>query len=39
MSGFWRIFCAGCAAFFRRLGLVLGRWCDGVADWFEEQAR
>lgn len=39
MYGLWRMFCAGGAALFRSAGIVLGRRCDAIADWFEERAR
>lgn len=39
LDGARRTACALGEACFRRLGIVLGRWCDAVADWFAERAR
>lgn len=39
MTGIRQTICAGGEASFRRLGIVLGRGCDRIADWFGERAR
>ena len=35
VNGARRTFFAAGEAFFRRLGIVLGRRCDKIADWFK----
>ena len=39
VNGARRTFFAACGHAFRRLGVVLGRRCDQIADWCEERAR
>lgn len=34
-----RTFFAACSHAFRRLGIVLGRRCDQIADWCEARAQ
>jgi hypothetical protein len=39
VNGARRTFFAACSHAFRRLGVILGRRCDEIADWCEARAQ